>query len=98
MSTCKHDFIVHVYYVKPKIKCAEITTKYSVARLKEGHSDEDVAEFLKQLDFTYWSGVIETGTIWFEDGSWSYRKRHGDSEWWEYVSMPVIPNHLLKDN
>lgn len=51
-------------------------------------------KFLQSLDFNYDDGYglqkIE-GNIWYQDGTWSDRGEYDGSEWWQYQSVPEIP-------
>lgn len=68
-------------------------------RLAKGYSEKEYAEFLALLDFEYdseYGGQEMFGMIWHEDGSWSKRKWHDGSEWWELRNKPSIPEWLQK--
>jgi hypothetical protein len=65
-----------------------------------GYTDEQYAEFMQKLDFTYDSGYgcqnID-GVIWFEDGTWADRGEYDGSEWWQYNRCPSVPPELYPD-
>ena len=102
MSNAKEEFLNHTEG-KPRVKCAIIDNKdwddksKVRAELKNGYSDKDLELFLALINFRYDSGYGGQelyGTIWYEDGTWSNRGEYDGSEWWEYQSMPEIPEAL----
>lgn len=103
MTNCKKEFIEHT---KGKnILCAELKhgcgywdddIKRS-ADLKIGFSQNDFEMFLRSLDYEYddgYGGQELFGVIWYTDGTWSERGEYDGSEWWEYKSVPSIPDSL----
>ncbi len=69
-----------------------------IATLKKGHTDQEFEEFMNKMDFDYDDGYgaqYIDGTVWFGDGTWLNRREYDGSEWWEYLSTPKIPDHLL---
>lgn len=65
--------------------------------LPVGYTDELYSKFLKSLDFEYDSGFGGQelyGFIWYTDGTWSERGEYDGSEWWEYKTVPAIPDEL----
>lgn len=88
---------------KIRIKCAEI--KYGPwgkpsqeFLLKVGYSENDLIEFLGNLDFEYDDGYGSQeldGTVWLQDGTWLDRGEYDGSEWWAHRMLPIIPHKLL---
>lgn len=69
--------------------------------LHKGYSQEDFDEFLKSIDFEYYDGYGDQelfGTIWYEDGTWSFRQEYDGSERWRHFELPEIPEELLTKN
>ena len=67
--------------------------------LKENYSEEELANFLSDLDFEYDSGYGQQelyGTIWLADGSWLSREEYDGSEWWQHNFLPLVPSYLQK--
>jgi hypothetical protein len=96
MTNAKQEFLVFTSDL-PQIKCASLFSDVKKFILKETAQQIEFSEFLDQLNFEYDSGYGRQnlfGTIWFVDGTWAYRQEYDGSEWWEYYSCPVIPNHL----
>lgn len=94
-----------------KMKCAEIT--YNPCSLwemddeeaplsksiflKQNYSNQDLMNFLENLDFNYdagYGGQELYGTIWLDDGTWYTRGEYDGSEWWQYHCCPTIPQQL----
>jgi len=98
-----HEFVSFVG-TKP-IKCATVAYHVWVApedgkelHLPVGHTEEQLSQFLTDLNFTYdggYGGQELFGTIWFEDGTWATRGEYDGSEWWELHQCPEIPDHLV---
>lgn len=68
-----------------------------VLNLKVGWDKNDWTNFLESLDFNYDSGYGGQelyGTVWFEDGTWMTRGEYDGSEWWNFHTIPEIPEHL----
>jgi len=62
-----------------------------------GYTDEQYAEFMRKLDFTYDDGYGSQqldGVIWFKDGSWGDRGEYDGSEWWQHQTRPNVPAYL----
>lgn len=62
--------------------------------LASNHTDEELEEFFKSLDFTYDSGYGMQqvfGNIVFWDGTWLSRGEYDGSEWWEVNRLPQEP-------
>ena len=69
--------------------------------LRLGYSEQDYAEFLRELDFTYDSGYGGQklfGTVWLQNNAWLERGEYDGSEWWEYKSFPIVPTELYPSN
>lgn len=67
--------------------------------LKENYSEEDLSNFLNNLDFDYDSGYGQQelyGTIWLTDSSWLSREEYDGSEWWQHRFLPPVPLYLQK--
>jgi len=76
-----------------KLKCAQIAG----LNLKIGFTIEERVKFINDLDFEYDSGYGGQelyGTVWFEDNTWAERGEYDGSEWWNYKSVPEIPEEL----
>jgi hypothetical protein len=90
---------------KAKIKCALIKNEYGyeenevkIIVLKINYSEKEYEKFFEELDFNYDSGYGGQelfGTVWMEDGTWIERGEYDGSEWWNYKSLPTIPNECL---
>ena len=83
------------YYNKNKTgKGANVT-----CLLTTGWNYNDFEEFLNSLDFEYDDGYGTHelfGTIWYEDGTWSYREEYDGTENWRYSKSPEIPKELIR--
>lgn len=67
----------------------------------ESTRDAEWAKFAEDLQFEYDDGYGTQnlfGTVWFNDGSWLERGEYDGSEWWEYKSVPVIPEELKNNS
>ena len=90
-----------------EVKCAIVEYEPSLswdedekhtAKLPCDFNDEDMAAFLKSLDFEYnpGFGTLELyGTIWLKSGNWLDREEYDGAEWWAYRRSPDIPSELL---
>jgi len=82
------------------ILCANIKlgeTGGKEINLTTGWDNNDLMDFLNNLNFNYDSGYGSQnlfGNIWFIDGTWASRGEYDGSEWWEYNICPEIPQHL----
>lgn len=59
--------------------------------LKPGFSEEEFYDFIKHLDFEYWSGHGTQhlfGYIVLADGTWMERWEYDGAEGWEHKSCP----------
>lgn len=95
------EFIEHVK--GRTVTCAFVQSEHYAALklpkvvLKEGYTEEDYQRFLAHLGFDYDAGYGSqelTGTIWFDDGSWSTRGEYDGAEWWENHKRPSVPDYL----
>jgi hypothetical protein len=106
---CKKEFIEHVEYRPVKcaeivkdgrysgLQNATDSMTYSYYRLSINYTFKEYEMFLELLDFEYddgFGGQEIYGHIWYEDGTWSERRDYDGSEWWEYMSVPDIPEEL----
>jgi len=69
-------------------------------RLPFNFTAEELESFYTELDFEYEAGYGVQhlfGTIWLDNGEWLERYEYDGSEHWEYKSMPMIPDYLIKD-
>lgn len=103
MTNAQIEFLSHVKD-KARIECVEITYFEKGAsersyKLKVGYSLEDYQQFLESLNFDDYDDGYGTqnlyGTIWYSNDTWSTREEYDGSEWWEYNSIPEIPNYLF---
>jgi len=88
----KQELVEHIG--NKKVKCGVIEKggcEWPRPRfvLKIGHSQQDLADFLSNLDYeTRNDGYSVFGVIWYEDGTWTERQSSGWSEWWEHITAP----------
>jgi hypothetical protein len=96
-----HNSVINYY--TSNVLCVEITIgKPYVEQTKEsflttGYSIEEWEQFLSDIDKEYdegYGGQELFGTIWYKDGTWSTRSEYDGSEWWDYHSVPEIPENL----
>jgi len=87
---------------KPDVICAYVRKvnygedHYNVS-LPLGYTEEQYANFMLDLDFTYdngFGGQEVDGEIWFKDGTWADRGEYDGSEWWNYHKCPKVPTFL----
>lgn len=101
MANAKQEFLAHTEGT-PKVKCAVIrdfddSFDFECGKeifLKKGYTDEDLAAFLREIDFDYdngFGGQELYGCIWYEGGTWSERGEYDGLEWWVYQSCPKLP-------
>ncbi len=65
--------------------------------LKENYNEDELANFLSNLDFEYDSGYGQQelhGTVWLADGSWLSREEYDGSEWWQHNFLPPVPSYI----
>ena len=98
----REEFVKHVG--NRTVKCAHITRggewydNRSEYLLSVGYSATDKEKFLSSINWNYdsgYGGQEVFGTIWYNDGTWSSRGEYDGSEWWEYHSVPCIPEPLM---
>ena len=89
------------------IVCAEITYEDDYGdsrvaiRLPLAHTEEELEQFFKQLDFRYSNGFGTQylyGTVWLTYGTWLSRWEYDGSEGWQLNKQPIIPQYLRKTN
>lgn len=111
MTNALREFLEHIneFFNNTKnVRCAIITfgdpdwgEMISKCTLPVGWNNEDFEIFKKQLDKEYDSGYGGQelfGTIWHTDGiSWSHRGEYDGAEWWEFNTVPEIPDELMSD-
>ena len=97
----KEEYIRHVTN-KPAVKCAKI----QIDNWEEQYNcptfylktNGNLKEFLDNINVNYdngYGGQNLYGFIWYEDGSWSKRGEYDGSEWWEHMTLPIIPKECL---
>lgn len=67
--------------------------------LKVGYTTEEYNMFVNQLDFDYdagYGGQELYGTVWLTDDTWLTRGEYDGSEWWDFNSLPEIPEELAQ--
>jgi len=68
-----------------------------IASLKIGYSDKEDREFMEALNFDYINQSFEQhldGIVWLTDGTWMERRCDDESEWWELMECPIVPDWL----
>lgn len=99
----KEELLETLNCCNSKIKCANIKygddwdTRQLKFSLRVNYSDKELQEFLAALDFEYDEGYGAQqlfGTVWLENDEWLERNEYDGSEWWEYMKLPEIPEHL----
>ena len=89
------------------IVCAEITYEddygdsRTAIRLPLAHTESELEQFFKQLDFRYSNGFGTQylyGTVWLTYGTWLSRWEYDGSEGWQLNKQPIIPQYLRKTN
>ena len=86
---------------KNKIRTEEeIDLQYRNLILHLDHTPEEFEQFKKDMNFAYDSGygTMElSGTIWLKDGTWLTRGEYDGSEWWDYHSLPEMPERIIEE-
>lgn len=98
MSNAKEEFLEHVE--GKNVTCALVKYEYKYGEfktfvLKNHYTQLDYDLFLQSLNFVYddgFGGQELHGYIWYDDGTWSERGEYDGSEWWEYQSVPQVPD------
>ena len=83
-----------------KIGCPYGISEQVEVNLRIGHTLEEWAAFLIELNVEYNSGYGGQelyGNVWFKDGTWLERGEYDGSEWWEHKVCPKIPVELGGD-
>jgi hypothetical protein len=86
---------------KASVKCASILDSDKDKKrivLKLNYSENDYEQFLKEMDFEYYSGYGGQelfGTVWLDDNTWLSRGEYDGSEWWEHNVLPDVPAECL---
>ena len=92
MVNARDEFLVET---KDKdVLCAHIEHGKKIFSLRVGYTADDLADFLKSLNFSYddgYGGQELYGTIWYSDGTWSERGEYDGAEWWDFKKCPDIP-------
>lgn len=95
MLNAKQELLEHIE--QRTIKCAIVSLGYENRKMFHLRVGDDPNVFFDQLDFGYdasYGSQELFGLIWYEDGTWSERGEYDGSEWWEYRSVPNIPEYL----
>jgi hypothetical protein len=102
MVNALSEYISHIGSKKVIAAYLEYSPLYlespKVIPLKVNYSQIDYKDFLWELDFNYDNGFgwhCLDGHIWYADGTWSERKEYDGSEWWEYKSIPEMPESCI---
>lgn len=92
------EYDMNIFLGKNKYHELDERAKYLV--LKDGHTQAEFDEFLRQLDDEYWDGFGGQelyGYVMFHDESWLERHEYDGSEWWEYKKF-FIPEQCKRIN
>ena len=109
MINAKEELQTLLYKIKQQqltVVCAEITyddygDSRAAIRLPLAHTEEELEQFFKQLDFRYYNGFGTQclyGTVWLTYGTWLSRWEYDGSEGWQLNKQPIIPQYLRKTN
>lgn len=101
MKNMKSELLDSLEGLAP-VKCASLrlvdyfgTPERREYALSVDHTEEDLKEFLSDIDFRYSEGEQELfGTVWLEDGTWLDRMSDSTMCWWEYHKYPEVPDYL----
>jgi len=110
LTNAKQEFLAR-HSTLTGIKCVQITyhpnslwemyegnePQSKTINLKVGYSQEDLNNFLEELNFNYdagYGGQELFGTIWYKDDTWAERDEYDGSEWWTVRRVPPIPTEL----
>lgn len=101
MNNIKHELLAHVVSMD-NVKAVQLKHERHTHNLKsvqlfhlpEGYSEEVLADFLRNIDFSYdcpygWQELF--GFIWWKDGTWSSRYAYDGKEWWVHNEEPTYP-------
>lgn len=92
------EYYMNIFLGNNIYKTPDEKAKYLV--LKDGYTQEELEEFLLQLDTEYYSGFGGQdlyGYVMFNDESWLERHEYDGSEWWEYKKF-FIPEQCKRLN
>lgn len=100
MKNAKQEFLEQTQNRQVKCACVQISgLKKKTIFLRKNFTQEDLDEFLDQLDFEYNENSLHLlieGTIWYKDNdTWSERHYIDDEQVWTYHKMPQPPRFLL---
>lgn len=105
MRNAKEELLLALKNTNSEVKCIKIEFGYygdkKVWVLPLGYTEEDIGDFLNNLDFEYdsgYGGQLLYGNVWFTDGTWLERGEYDGSEWWEYKTTPAIPEECRTIN
>ena len=100
----KDEFIKHTGEVSAGIICALLVREIFDSEycgyvnveyiLPTNYTADEYDKFLQTIDFEYdngFGGQEIYGVVIYDDKSWSERGEYDGSEWWEYKSLPEIP-------
>jgi len=103
MTNLRQEFLKHTKEQSAAVTCVLIQEEHwsiydpKSILLKQSYTVDGYVKFLESIDIEYDSGYgtqYFSGTIWYEDGTWSERREYDGSEWWEHCSCPSIPEEL----
>lgn len=87
---------------KRKIECAIVRVdgdqylrprQFTMYNLKKDHSQEELEEFLNNLDFVPENSHFVSGVVWLEGNAWLERNDFDYEEcFWRYESRPAYPD------
>lgn len=89
-----HEITRNLIEFRGEVKAATITVDGTTKNVSVGHDGiflGNLIDSLKYLDATNF-----TGCIWFTSGSYAYLDKDGAGYYWNFVQVPVIPEHLKK--
>lgn len=95
----REEFLKTTSAFEVEVICAQIRLEHTydnntVFTLNLGYTDEELTEFLDNLNFDYDSGYGRQylfGTIWCKNNTWFSRSEYDGSEGWEYHEYPKLP-------
>lgn len=95
----REEFLKATSAFEAEVVCAQIRLEhsyddYTVYTLNVNYTDEELTEFLNNLNFDYDCGYGRQylfGTIWCKNNAWFTRHEYDGSECWEYHEYPKLP-------
>ena len=95
----REEFLKKISTFEVEVVCAQIRLEhryddYTVYTLNIDYTEEELTEFLNNLNFEYDSGFGRQylfGTIWCKNNIWFSRSEYDGSECWEYHEYPKLP-------